>query len=179
MKQEINVLDYTTEIIKALSKGILLTTKANGRVNTMTIAWGMFGIEWQKPIFTALVRKGRFTTELLNANPEFTVNIPVGDFDTKILGLAGSKSGRDVDKVKALNLTLEKPEIISVPGIKELPLTLECKVIYKQEQDKNCMLFPNVDRFYPQDVPSTNCGSNKDFHVAYYGEIVKAYIIKD
>lgn len=33
MKQEINVLDYTTEIITALSKGILLTTKAHNRVN--------------------------------------------------------------------------------------------------------------------------------------------------
>ena len=179
MKQEINVLDYTTEIIKALSKGILLTTKAHNRVNTMTIAWGMFGIEWEKPIFTALVRKGRFTTELLNDNPEFTINVPVGDFNKKILGYAGSKSGRDVDKIKDLNLTLEEPEIISVPGIKELPLTLECKVIYTQEQDKSCMLFPNVDKYYPQDVPSTNCGANQDFHIAYYGEIVKAYIIKD
>lgn len=32
--------------------------------------------------------------------------------------------------------------------------------------------------FYPQDVDSFYYGGNKDFHIAYYGEIVSAYIIE-
>lgn len=179
MKQEINVYNHVKDIMEALGKGgILLTTKAKDKIDTMTIGWAFFGVEWEKPIFTVFVRKGRFTTQLLNANPEFTINVPVGDFNKKILGYAGSKSGRDVDKIKDLNLTLEEAEKISVPGIKELPLTLECKVIYKQEQDSSEMVAPDIAKFYPQDVPSTNCGANKDYHIAYYGEIVSAYIIK-
>ena len=125
------------------------------------------------------MRKGRFTTSQLEANPEFTVNIPVGDFNKKILGYAGSKSGRGVDKIRDLKLTLEEPLAISVPGIKELPLTLECKVLYKREQDgKQIEQSPDIAKYYPQDVPSENCDANKDYHVAYYGEIVKAYIIE-
>jgi len=36
----------------------------------------------------------------------------------------------------------------------------------------------NNKTFYPQDVDSLFCGSNKDYHTAYYGEIVSAYIIE-
>ena len=50
MKKQIDVFDYAGAIMKALSRGVLLTTKANGRVNTMDISWGTFGIEWNKPI---------------------------------------------------------------------------------------------------------------------------------
>ena len=69
-------------------------------------------------------------------------------------------------------------EIISVPGVKELPLTLECKVVYKQKQDMAAMTEENRAKFYPQDVDSLSTGANKDTHVAYYGEIVNAYVIE-
>ncbi|MCG4720341.1 flavin reductase family protein, partial [Bacteroides intestinalis] len=72
---------------------------------------------------------------------------------------------------------LEESNNISVPGIKELPLTLECRVIYKQEQDKNAITEENKKAFYPQDVDSSYHGANNDFHTAYYGEIIGAYII--
>ena len=88
------------------------------------------------------------------------------------------KSGRDVDKAKEIGLTYEDPETISVPGVKELPLTLECKVVYKQKQDTASMTEENRVKFYPQDVDSLFTGSNKDTHVAYYGEIVNAYVIE-
>lgn len=178
MKKKINVMDYATEIMQALSKGVLLTGKAGDRVNSMTISWGMLGIEWGKPIFITVVRENRFTRSLLEENPEFTINIPVGEYDKQITGVCGSKSGRNMDKVKELNLTLEEPETISVPGIKELPLTLECKVIYKQFQGPEEMSEEMRQKHYPQDVSSDYCLANQDYHTAYYGEIVNAYIIE-
>ena len=39
MKQEINVLAYARQILEAVNKGVLLTTAADGEVNTMTIGW--------------------------------------------------------------------------------------------------------------------------------------------
>ena len=78
MKNEIEVFDYANEILKAVNTGALLTTKADGKVNTMTIAWGTLGIEWSKPIFTVFVRENRFTRYMLGKNPEFTINIPYG-----------------------------------------------------------------------------------------------------
>lgn len=177
MKKEIEVFDYAKEIMEALKKGVLLTTKADDKVNTMTIAWGTLGIEWRTPIFTVFVREGRFTRSQLDKNPEFTINVPLGNFDNKILGICGTKSGRDTDKVEAAGLTLVEPDIVSVPAIKELPLTLECRVVYKQEQDRNAIPEEFL-KFYPQDIESTFHSANRDFHTAYYGEIVKAYIVE-
>jgi flavin reductase (DIM6/NTAB) family NADH-FMN oxidoreductase RutF len=178
MKKKIDVFDYANDIMKGLEKGVLLTTKTEDKVNTMTISWGKLGVEWAKRIFVVYVRQSRFTKEQLDKNPEFTINIPVGDYEKKILGLAGTKSGHNVDKIEELGLTLEEAEKISVPGIKELPLTLECKVIYKQEQDLSAISEGDRNTFYPEDVAGDFHGANRDHHTAYYGEIVDAYIIE-
>lgn len=87
--------------------------------------------------------------EQIEKSREFTINIPYGEHDKKILGVCGSKSGSDIDKVKELGLTLEKANIVSAPAIKELPLTLECRVIYKQKQDEKEMTQENKDKFHP------------------------------
>lgn len=178
MKKEIEVFDYAKEILEALQKGVLLTTKTDEKVNSMVISWGTLGIEWGKPIFTVFVRENRFTKKQLDKNPEFTIDIPYGEYDKKIIGVCGTKSGHDIDKIKELNLNLEEANKISVPAIKELPLTLECKVIYKQKQDENEITEENKARFYPQDVEGSFHGANRDYHTAYYGEIVSAYIIE-
>ena len=86
MKKFVNAFDYAGEICKAMPQGILLTTAAEGKVNTMTIGWGTIGIEWGKPLFVAYVRDSRYTMEMLGKNPEFTVNVPLGMVDKKILG---------------------------------------------------------------------------------------------
>lgn len=177
MKKEINVFDYTADIMNALKSGVLLTTQTKEKVNTMTISWGMLGIEWGKPIFTVFVRESRFTRKQLEENGEFTINIPVGDFDKKILSFSGSKSGRDTDKIKEMGLTLEEPAVLSVPGIKELPLTLECKVVFRQEQGKNAISHENLEKFYPEAASDLPQGAGGDYHTAYYGEIVSAYMI--
>lgn len=178
MKQEIKVFEYANEILGALKSGILLTTKAEDKVNSMAISWGTLGIEWGKEIFTVFVREHRFTRSMLDCNPEFTINVPYGDFNKKIIGYCGTKSGRNVDKIKDLNLTLVESDEISVPGIKELPLTLECRVLYQQLQDRNAIPQEIKTVCYPQNVDSTAPLENKDFHIAYYAEIVKAYIIR-
>ena len=174
MRKQIDAFDYAGHICKAMQKGILLTTKAGDKVNTMTIGWGKIGIEWNRPVFIAYVRETRFTKQMLEENGEFTVNIPYGELDPKILGYCGTKSGRDTDKIRDLGLDLVDSEEISVPGIRQLPLTLECKVIYKQKQDLSSMPQPVIDRFYP--VIDQN--GFQDYHIAYYGEIVNAYLIE-
>lgn len=179
MKKEIDVFDYAGHICKEMKKGILLTSKAGDTLNTMTIGWGMLGIEWGKPIFIALVRESRFTKHLIEESGEFTVNIPYGDVDSKILGFCGTKSGRNVDKFAELGLTPEEPAVINTPGIRQLPLTLECKVLYTQAQELSAIPQDILDRYYPQDVDGTAPGKNRDYHIAYYGEIVSAYLITD
>lgn len=171
MKNIVNVFDYAGHICKAMSPGVLLTAKVGDKVNPMTIGWGSIGVEWGKPIFTAYVRPSRYTHEMIEATGEFTVNVPMGNVKS-ILGFCGTKSGREVDKVAELGLTLEEPMNISVPGIRELPLTLECKVIYKQDQVLSALREDLCDRYYDKN-------DSNDFHTAYYAEIVSAYLIEE
>ena len=173
MKRKIALWDEAGYILDQLGKGVLLTAAADGKVNTMTIAWGALGIQWKKPVFIAFVRESRYTKEFLDKNPEFTVNIPYGQYDKSILSICGTRSGRDIDKIQELGLTLEESETVSVPGIRQLPLTLECKIIYRQAQDPGEITPENTARYYPKDQNGTG-----DYHTAYYGEVTAAYIIE-
>lgn len=174
MKEYVNPWDYAPHILKIINDGILLTTQADGEVDTMAIGWGTMGIQWKKPIFIVFVRQSRHTKSLLDKNPEFTVNIPLDKIDKEILRVTGTMSGRDVDKIKELGLTLVPGETVSVPAIKELPLTIECKVIYQQDQDLSLLEESCRNRCYK---PGTK--DETDFHTAYYGLITNAYILKD
>ena len=170
VKRKIVIWEHAGDIIRAMQPGILLTTKVGDKVNSMAIGWGTIGIQWEKPVFIAFVRTCRFTHEMLEGNGEFTVNVPVGEFPRKALGLLGSKSGRDMDKIAAAGVTLVDPNIISVPGIKEFPLTLECRVLYHQLQHDNELNDELTQRFYTRETAN---------HTAFYAEIVDAYIIED
>ena len=173
MKKQVNVWEYAGHIMENMGKGILLTTKADGKANTMTIGWGTVGIQWGKPIFIAFVRESRFTKELLEKTGEFTVNVPMGQVDKNILAVCGTKSGRDMDKFAQLGLTTEDGETVDVPAIKELPLTLECKVIYKQDQNPKAIAPEYDSRYYAKGTANED-----DYHTAYYGEITNAYIVE-
>jgi flavin reductase (DIM6/NTAB) family NADH-FMN oxidoreductase RutF len=177
MKKNIDVYEYMNEIINGIRKGVLLTVKSGDIVNSMTISWGQIGIEWNKLIFTAFIREDRYTHELLDESDEFTINIPINREDDKniarTLEYCGTKSGRDVDKVKDLNLTLIEGLSVQPPAIKELPLTLECKVIYKQAQNESHIAENIKDRFYTLNG-SSNYGN---YHTVFYGEIMETYIV--
>jgi len=176
MKREIDVYDYANHILEKLKKGILITTKNGDKVNSMTISWGQLGVEWNRLIFTTYVRTGRFTHQILEKTKEFTVNIPMEEKAQKIIGFCGTKSGKDFDKVKELGLNLVEGEKVNVPGIKELPLTLECKVIFSQFQEKELVPDYLKKDFYPENVEGDFHGANKDYHTMFMGEIVGAYI---
>lgn len=173
MKKEVKVWDYAGRIMEAIDEGILLTTAADGEKDTMVIGWGHIGVIWGKPVFVAYVRESRHTKSLVEKNGEFTVNTPLAPIDKNIIAVCGTKSGRDMDKFAELGLETEEGLTVSVPGIRQLPLTLECKVIYRQDQD-SAALHPDVmARYYK---PGTR--NEGDYHTMYFGEITAAYIIE-
>ena len=177
-RREIKLPEYLGRIYTELHKGVLITTQGDGKPNAMTISWGALGIDWARPVFTTYVRHSRYTHELLERGGEFTVNIPRGAIRKDIFAMAGRQSGRNVDKVAELGLTLVDAEVIDTPAVLECPITLECKVIYKQLLDSE---LPEdiVERFYPADVTDIDAGGNCYRHVMYVGEIVAAYEIEE
>ena len=172
-KRAIDPYEYASTIAAANPGGILFTTKLGDEVDTMVIGWGLIGNIWGKPTFTAFIRESRHSYELVEQAGEFTVNIPVGKLDKQILKVAGSQSGRDMDKVAELGLTLVEPEVIATPGILQCPITLECKVMYKQLLDEAAIPEGVMKAFYPA------VDGKVDMHVAYYGEIVASYIVEE
>ena len=154
MKEKIDVLEHATEILQALQSGVLLVTKDGAKVNAMTISWGALGIDWRHPVFKTFVRESRFTRGLLDKTGMFNIAVGTGEQAKQVLGVCGSKSGRDLDKIK------------------ECGLTLECRVVYKQQKDPMAMTKENREQFYPE--KDGKC----DNHILYVGEIVAAYRVK-
>ena len=91
--------------------------------NIITVAWT--GILNTNPAMCYISE--RYSHDIIKENGEFAINLT-----TRQLAYAtdwcGVKSGRDVDKFKEMKLTKEKANIISVPLIKESPVSVECKV---------------------------------------------------
>ena len=173
MKEKINPFDYAEQLTKTLPQGILLNTIGE-KFNSMVIGWGHLGVIWNLPTFTVYVRQSRYTKLQLDAAREFTVSAPLtGGLTPEVFRICGVQSGRDVDKAKAAGLTLVPADEIRTPGILEYPLTLECRVLYQQDQSLADLPETVRQRFYAR-------GSDDgDFHTAYIGEIVSACIIRE
>ena len=170
-KEKINVFDYAKEITSVLKPGILLNSNGD-KFNSMVIGWGHLGIIWGMETFTVYVRQSRYTKAQLDKTKEFTLSIPLdNNFDKEIIRVCGTLSGNDINK--ADYVTLVDPETNHTPGIKEYPLTLECEIIYQQDQVLEKMPETVLERYYGKEDDIGN------FHTLYIGKIVDAYIIRE
>ena len=52
------------------------------------------------------------------------------------------------------------------------------KVVFRQKQELELIDKRFIERYYPQNVGSEASGANADAHIAYYGEVVNAYIVE-
>lgn len=177
MKEKIDITDYANLIAKALPRGILLNTNGE-KFNAMVIGWGHIGTLWSRPTFHVYVRQSRYTKKQLDETGEFTISVPLDGPSAAINKICGWQSGYAIDKVKEAGLELVEPSTIHTPGIRQYPLTIECKVLYQQDQELERIPEDIRARMYPQDVDGSYPMANRDHHTMYVGEIVDAYIIK-
>jgi flavin reductase (DIM6/NTAB) family NADH-FMN oxidoreductase RutF len=84
------------------------------------------------PIIAISIQPKRHSYELIEKHREFVINYPAKD-QLKEMDYCGTRSGRDVNKWKELNLTKEQGKIVQVPMVKEFPWNMECKVINRIE----------------------------------------------
>lgn len=162
--KEINIAEVSGKILEQLPEGAFLTVKHGDRVNTMTIGWGTLGRMWNRPVFMVMVRYSRYTYELIEKADSFTVSIPQKGALKKALAICGSRSGRDIDKFRECGLTPQEGAVES-PHIAECDIHIDCRIIYRQPLDPDKL---------PGEIKN-ECYKNGDYHVLYYGEIVKTY----
>ena len=164
------MLDYykhAEHFLKQLPKGVFMTVKAGDVDNTMTIAWGHIGIIWGKPVFVAYVRYSRYTYDLLRNAKDFTINVPEVGTLSEALTIAGSKSGRNINKFQEAQLTLKPGKQTISQIIAECKLHYECDIIYTQTMEPALIPEDVKQRYYPQ----------HDTHIVFYGEIIESYTL--
>ena len=162
--QEHSIFDIKDNPFKLISKDwTLITTKNGDKVNTMTASWGGVGTLWNKNVAFIFIRPQRLTYEYLENSDVFSLNFFTEDY-RKALNLCGSKSGREIDKIKECGFTVEYQE--NTPYLKESRLVLVCKKLYFQDIDPKNFLDPAIDKNY----------AAKDYHRMYVGEIEKAFL---
>lgn len=156
-----NYHKHSEQLLEQIPKGVFITVEGEEKPNTMTIAWGHIGVIWGKPVFIAYVRYSRYTYDLLLNAKDFTINVPISNPLKESLKIAGTQSGRDIDKFDVADLTPLPSETVNSPGIKECDLNYECEIIYQQTQEP-ALISPHIkDRYY----------KNHDTHIMFYGEI--------
>jgi len=162
--KNIKPFEFNSNIFDLWNNQWMLVTSGDfnkAEFNTMTVAWGSFGVMWNKPFVQIVVRPQRYTFEFTEKYDSFTLTaFPEKFKDT--LKLLGTKSGRDSDKITEAGLTPVKSEIIASPGFEEAQLIIECKKIYRDKFSPEKFLNQEIDKNYLQ----------KDYHIVYYGEIV-------
>ena len=168
MKCDIEWVEGASRLGAALAQGgaFIVATDTNGKPNTMTIGWGQVGIVWGRPMFTALVRRSRYTYECLRASDSFTINVPhPGELKDELI-FCGTKSGRDVDKATECGLTMVPGKAVGTPIIDQCALHYECRIVARTQQEREHFASDEVlSRFYAEG----------DHHLAVFGEIASAY----
>ena len=153
-------MEFTTDILSVFDKKwALLTAGKEDSFNTMTVSWGGLGTIWNKPVATVYVRTSRYTHDFMDANEYFTVSFYPEEC-RKALGVLGSKSGRDMDKMKDSGLTPVRTG--KSMSFKEAEVTIVCKKIFKQQLETANMPKEVAKAMYEGQAP----------HDMYIGEIV-------
>lgn len=142
---------------------MLVSAKKDDKVNTMTVSWGGAGVIWGKNVVTVYIRPQRYTKEFVDAGELFTLSF-FGGAHKKELGYLGKVSGRDEDKIQAVDFRVEM--IDGQPGFENSELVLVCRKMYEDKIKPELFKDAEIDsKWYPQ----------KDYHVMYIAEIVGAY----
>ena len=139
--------DNTISDIKSKGAFLVVKSEVDNRINTMTIGWASLGFMWGKPIMTVMVRKSRFTYQLIEEATSFTVSIPEDDLKGA-LKFCGTKSGRDFDKFEKCNLaTISSKKVVS-PIINIPGMHYECKIVCKSEMDPKLVYSKYKENYY-------------------------------
>ncbi|HSV85641.1 MAG TPA: flavin reductase [Levilinea sp.] len=132
-----------------------------GKYNTMTVAWGSFGVMWGKPFAMVVVRPTRHTYSFMEMYDTFTLTAYPERYH-KALQMLGSRSGRDGNKIAQAGLTPTAALQVPAPAFAEAELVIECRKIYWDDFKPEHFLDPEIDKNYP----------GRDYHRIYFGEIV-------
>lgn len=106
---------------------VLITSRnSEGKDNVFTVGW--IGTACTKPpMITVAIRPERLSYDYIKESEGFIVNLPSKNL-VKAVDYCGVRSGRQIDKIKEMNLSIENGISVNAAIIKECPIAFECKV---------------------------------------------------
>lgn len=159
--KQINVRDIKNNLVKMISDDWMLISAGNAEAsNTMTASWGFMGEMWHKDCAAVVIRPSRHTYKFTEENDYFSLCF----FDEQYrdaLKLCGSKSGRDIDKIKATGLTPVYSD--GTVYYEQANTVVICRKMYAADLDPAA--------FTDKEALDSYGGTN--YHRVYVGEIVK------
>jgi len=81
----------------------------------------------EPPMLSISVRPERYSHGLISERKQFVVNLVTRGL-VRAADFCGVKSGRNVDKFRAVRLTPEAASVVDIPLIAESPVNIECEV---------------------------------------------------
>ena len=164
---EIDILKEELNPFSKIGKQWFLVTAGNiEKFNTMTASWGFMGVMWNQNCAITVIRPQRYTKEFIDNSEYFTMSF-FGEECRDALKFCGANSGRNCDKMEKTGLT--PVEVENSVAFEQAEMVIVCKKLYAQQLNK--------DSFVIGEICDANYGAG-DFHIAYYGEIVKAFVKK-
>ena len=150
------------------SQGAFLLTGSPEKPNVMTVGWGSIGDMWGIPVFTAPIRLSRYSHELLDVSSVFTVSFPNAGEMKKALGVCGSKSGRNCDKIQAAGLELLPAQVVASSVVKGCGTYLECRVLSRTDLSLDGLSKLQRERWY-------SGNDTENTHTLFCSEILACY----
>jgi flavin reductase (DIM6/NTAB) family NADH-FMN oxidoreductase RutF len=164
---EIDILKENINPFSKIGKEWFLVTAGDiEKFNTMTASWGFMGVMWNKNCAITVIRPQRYTKEFIDNSEYFTMSF-FGEECRDALKFCGANSGRDCDKMEKTGLIPVKIE--NTVTFEQAEMVIVCKKLYAQEMTE--------DSFVVKSISDANYQAG-DFHIAYYGEVVKAFVKK-
>lgn len=105
---------------------VMVTCGTMEKPNIITIAWTGI-LNTQPPKTYISVRPSRYSYDLIRDSGEFVINLTTAEL-AFAADFCGVRSGKDVDKFKAMGLIPEAASQLKCPMISQSPVNLECRV---------------------------------------------------
>ena len=144
---------------------MLITAGTAERCNTMIASWGGLGVLWGAPAATIYLRPQRYTKEFVDNSEYFTLSFFSEQY-RKQLALCGSKSGREIDKVKECGFTVAEAQG-GAPYFEQADLVFVCRKRMVQKMEESLIPADVREKWY-----------EGDYHTMYWGEIVETLVRK-
>ena len=147
----------------------VITAGKEAHYNSMIGSGGGMGLLFKKPTIWGLFQANRYTLKLIRKEQTYTMSYFPDEYKKQMLFL-GSKSGRDSDKMKEVELTsIQTPS--GDRSFKEARLIIECRLTQ--------ITTPTITDFYTQEAKDYISEAYKDasdYRNYVFGEITHVWV---